>query len=147
METIGNITIGNVRDPKRLIVGSDQAFQCTVDLQIPGGQVETVAYVANKDDHVETGKYVYEQIISGAAGEIEDFVMPVLTDEQLAEGARHQRTVLLGPVDAIVTNPLRWSELTPAQQEAISQYRRDLLDITDQEGFPTNIVWPQSPLG
>ena len=29
----------------------------------------------------------------------------------------------------------------------MEKYRKDLRDITDQEGFPYNIVWPIAPLG
>lgn len=147
METIGGITIGNVREPQRLIKESDQMFQCLVDIQLPGGQLETVAYVANKDDHVETGKYVYQQIINGVAGKIVDHVPVEVTSEEMATGARYQRSILLNAVDTIVTNPLRWASYNEEQQAVIAKYRQDLLDITDQEGFPKDIVWPQSPIG
>jgi len=147
METIGGISIGNVREPKRLIPDSDQAFQCLVDLQLPGGQLETVHYVANKDDHVETGQYVYQQIVSGEAGEIVDFVIPTPSEETLADGVRHQRKMILVQLDAVVTNPLRWSEYSDEQKAAIAKYRQDLLDITDQPNFPTEITWPTSPIG
>ena len=56
---------------------------------------------------------------------------------------RGQRNNLLATeVDPLVTNPLRWAELTEAQQAAWTQYRRALLDITAQSGFPNEIVWP-----
>ena len=145
METIGGISIGNIRDPKRLVVESDQAFQCTLDLQLPGGQIETVVYVANKDDVVETGQYVYEQIISGAAGEIEAFVMPEPTPESLEAGARYQRSVLLSTIDSVATNPLRWAEYNDEQKAVIAKYRQDLLDLPAQAGFPQEINWPVSP--
>jgi hypothetical protein len=67
-------------------------------------------------------------------------------DAALASGIRGQRNNLLATeVDPLVTNPLRWAELTEAQQAAWTQYRRDLLDITAQAGFPNEVVWPTKP--
>lgn len=48
-------------------------------------------------------------------------------------------------VDPIVSNPLRWADLTTEQQNAWLQYRTDLLNITDQAGFPHNVTWPTKP--
>jgi hypothetical protein len=69
-------------------------------------------------------------------------------DAALAAGIRgHTRDIAyyVTEVDPLVTNPLRWAELTEAQQAAWTQYRRDLLDITAQAGFPTDITWPTKP--
>ena len=52
---------------------------------------------------------------------------------------------LKSEVDPIITNPLRWAELTTDQQNAWKQYRTDLLNITDQADFPNNITWPTKP--
>lgn len=52
---------------------------------------------------------------------------------------------LLSEVDPIVTNPLRWGDLTETQKQAWADYRRALLDITQQEGFPHNVIWPTTP--
>ena len=142
-----NNPLSNVRDVKRMIEGSDERFQCTVDLTLDG-KTEAVGYVAVKDDVAETGQWVYEQIMSGAAGEIAEYVPPAPpTDEQLAQIARDYRGHLLHQMDTIVTNPLRWAEYGDEQKAVIAKYRQELLDVTDQEGFPTNIVWPQSPIG
>ena len=45
-------------------------------------------------------------------------------------------------VDPLVTNPLRWNDLTESQKTNISEYRRQLLDISNQPGFPYNVAWP-----
>jgi hypothetical protein len=58
---------------------------------------------------------------------------------------RHRDSLLVTEVDPLVSNQLRWAELTEAQQAAWTQYRRDLLDITAQSGFPTDITWPTKP--
>lgn len=43
-----------------------------------------------------------------------------------------------------IYNPMRWSELTAAQKEAVKTYRKALLDITQQE--PSSVIWPKPPL-
>ena len=58
-------------------------------------------------------------------------------------GERDQR--LISEVDPIVTNPLRWADLTAAEQAEWTQYRTDLLNITDQAGFPKTHTWPTKP--
>lgn len=67
-------------------------------------------------------------------------------DAQAAMQIRSQRDYLLKTeVDPVVSNPLRWADMTTGQQNTWSQYRADLLNITDQGGFPHDIVWPTQP--
>ena len=64
-------------------------------------------------------------------------------NEQLV---RFQRdSILKDEIDPLVANPLRWSDLTVEQQQQIKTYRRELLDITNQKGFPTDVIWPVKP--
>jgi len=72
------------------------------------------------------------------------------TQEELDELAsiqiRHIRNIRLrNDVDPIVSNPLRWEALTAEQQEEWRTYRNALLDITDQDSFPHNVIWPTKP--
>ena len=67
-------------------------------------------------------------------------------DAKLAANLRGQRDQKLAQeVDPLVTNPLRWAELTDAKQAEWTQYRTDLLNITDQSGFPNTVTWPTKP--
>jgi hypothetical protein len=60
--------------------------------------------------------------------------------------ARSERDKILNDVvDPIVTNPLRWAELTADKQAEWTQYRIDLLNVPDQAGFPADITWPTKP--
>lgn len=80
-----------------------------------------------------------------------------MTDDEIAEfealraqnapaQAREKRDRLLRTVvDPIVSNPLRWADMTDAQRQAWADYRRALLDVPDQAGFPLEIVWPAIP--
>lgn len=42
-------------------------------------------------------------------------------------------------------SPVWWSSMPAAEQEAWTQYRQDLLDITSQPNYPATIVWPTKP--
>jgi hypothetical protein len=67
-------------------------------------------------------------------------------DAELATNLRAERDdKLVNEVDPIVTNPLRWAELTEAKQAEWTQYRTDLLNLPDQSGFPNSITWPTKP--
>jgi len=67
-------------------------------------------------------------------------------DAEAAGIVRHERDrILATEVDPIVSNPLRWADMTIEQQNTWSQYRADLLNITDQAGFPHDVVWPTQP--
>ena len=67
-------------------------------------------------------------------------------DAELAANLRGQRDQKLAQeVDPIVTNPLRWAELTDAKQAEWTQYRTDLLNLPAQAGFPNTVTWPTKP--
>ena len=67
-------------------------------------------------------------------------------DAELAANLRGQRDQrLAGEVDPLVTNPLRWAELTDAKQAEWTQYRTDLLNLPAQAGFPNTVTWPTKP--
>jgi len=67
-------------------------------------------------------------------------------DAELAASLRGQRDQRLAQeVDPIVTNPLRWAELTDAKQAEWTQYRTDLLNLPEQSGFPNTVTWPTKP--
>lgn len=52
---------------------------------------------------------------------------------------------LQSEVDSIVSNPLRWADMTSGKQSEWSQYRTDLLNVPQQSGFPNTISWPTKP--
>ena len=60
-------------------------------------------------------------------------------------GREQRDEKLLYESDPIVTNPLRWAELTEAKQAEWTQYRTDLLNLPAQAGFPNTITWPTKP--
>lgn len=74
------------------------------------------------------------------------FEDPISVNSQdiLAARVRIKRNqILQNTVDRV--NPVRYQTLTQQQQTELSQYRQALLDITQQPGFPENVVWPTNP--
>lgn len=61
------------------------------------------------------------------------------TIAQLAESARNTRNQKLKLCD--------WTQLpdAPVNKQAWADYRQELRDIPQQNGFPTEINWPQEP--
>jgi hypothetical protein len=69
---------------------------------------------------------------------------PPPTEEEFAQAARAERDRLLtDTVDRL--NAPRWEGMTGEEKDAWREYRKALLDITKQPGFPGNINWPQIP--
>jgi hypothetical protein len=70
------------------------------------------------------------------------------TDEKiriLSGEIRDLRLYYLQQIDAIVQNPLRYMEFTDEEKSELAQFRRDLLDLPQQAGFPLDVVWPVKP--
>lgn len=81
-------------------------------------------------------------------GDVAAYVPPTqeeLDAEAEAEVRQERDYKLQTEVDPVVTNPLRWGELSPEKQAEWTQYRLDLLGITEQSGFPNSVVWPIKP--
>jgi hypothetical protein len=71
-----------------------------------------------------------------------------VADADAAMVARATRsTILVNTVDPLVSNPLRWADMTAEKQAEWAAYRRALLDISQQSGFPHDVVWPVAPEG
>lgn len=54
-------------------------------------------------------------------------------------------TKLTEEVDPIVTNPLRWADLTQEKQGQFADYRQALLDLPANTTDPRNPLWPTEP--
>ena len=67
-------------------------------------------------------------------------------DARVGAFVRDQRYVKLrNEVDPVVSNPLRWADLSSQEQADVSAYRTALLDVPQQQGFPHTISWPTKP--
>jgi len=63
-----------------------------------------------------------------------------LLAEAAVDAARQERNALLTASD--------WTQVadTPVDKSAWANYRQSLRDITQQDSFPDNIVWPAQPV-
>ena len=68
-----------------------------------------------------------------------------LDAETSAQVRVERNNILVTVVDPLVSNPLRWADLTPVKQTEWSTYRQELLDVPQQVGFPDTITWPTKP--
>lgn len=119
-----------------------------VDCEIEHPTYGWMPYACNPDDGDQTidNDYLFAQF--AARGDVAAYVAP--TEQELydiaAAGVRQSRNYrLVSEVDPLAGNSLRWAELTSEKQEDVIAYRRALLDITEQGGFPHNVNWPDKP--
>lgn len=92
----------------------------------------------------KTGSDVYIGDPFGDAVELTQEEFDALSLESAVKEHRAKRdTLLQTTIDAM--NPMRWEVLTDVQKDAWRDYRQALLDVPQQDGFPTNIVWPEAP--
>lgn len=106
---------------------------------------ETGAVYAYSDDQINH-PFVVESIKKMTLM-TDDEIHAHLNPPETAEAARSKRDSMLLELDQVVSNPLRWQSMTPELQDEISNYRKLLLDVPQQAGFPENIEWPSPPEG
>jgi hypothetical protein len=136
-----SIKITEVRNARSI-----NAANTSIDLEINHPEYGWIPYLLTDYDTDMTINN--DELLELIGSDYAAYVAPTQEelDAALAASIRYTRDNLLATeVDPLVTNPLRWAELTEAQQAAWTQYRRDLLDITAQAGFPNEVVWPTKP--
>ena len=135
------ITITEVRNAQSL-----NAENTWFDVEINHPEFGWIPYGLNPDD---TDMTVDNSVLLGLIGsDYAAYVAPTQAelDAELAANLRGQRDdKLVEEVDPLVTNPLRWAELTDAKQAEWTQYRTDLLNLSAQAGFPNTVTWPTKP--
>ena len=85
----------------------------------------------------------FDAIINDRDKEIDRLTQEALDNEPSEEEKdRSQRNMLLEQTDWIVVKYLDIGEPVPQEW---SDYRQALRDITEQDGFPGNVDWPEEP--
>ena len=138
---MAQVTITEVRNARSM-----NEANTVIDVEINHPDYGWIPYLLTDYDEDQT---VDNDVLLGLIGtDFEAYVPPTQEelDAQAAGQVRGQRDYLLETeVDPIVSNPLRWADMTAEQQAAWAAYRTALLDITDQSGFPHNVTWPTKP--
>jgi len=136
-----SITITEVRNAASL-----QSDNLRMDVEINHPEFSWIPYTLDPDD---TDTTIDNDAVMALIGtNFTAYVAPTqaeLDAEQAASVRADRDNRLVIEVDPIVSNALRWSDLTSGKQTEWTQYRTDLLNITDQAGFPHSITWPTKP--
>lgn len=98
---------------------------------------EDLPFTADPNDIEAHGRDIYARAVKGEFGLISSFNVVVPTVDEVKNQVRQERNRKLeAEVDPVVSNPLRWNDLTLEQQQSYTDYRKALLDITDNPAFP-----------
>lgn len=113
------------------------------------GIEEDLPFTANPSDVESHGRDIYSRAFVGEFGVIAPFNVAPPSNDAVKEAVRQERNRKLETeVDPIVSNPLRWTGLTPEQQQAVADHRTALLDITNNSEFPWyNLVILETDFG
>lgn len=136
-----SITITQVRNAQSL-----QADNSRMDVEINHPEYGWIPYTLNPTDTDTTINN--GQVMALIGTDFVAYVAPTQAelDAERAEEVRSERdSILTRVVDPLVSNPLRWTELTSDKQTEWSQYRINLLNVPQQSGFPNTITWPTKP--
>lgn len=136
-----SITIKEVRNAASL-----QSDNLRIDVEINHPDYGWIPYTVDPADTDTT--IDNEEVMALIGTDFTAYVAPTQAelDATTAAQVRSERDYILSTVvDPLVSNPLRWADLTANQQTTWSQYRTDLLAVPQQAGFPTNITWPTEP--
>lgn len=117
-----------------------------LDVEINHPEAGWIPYTLSPDDQDMTINN--NDLLALIGSDFTPFIPPTQEeiDAEKSTEVRKERDFLLSEnVDPIVSNPLRWADMSENDQNAWAQYRIDLLNITDQAGFPHSITWPTLP--
>jgi len=133
----------NTSFPPQLTVELLDSFGA--DPVLNGPQAQPTRYqVAFRDGVEEINGQWFTKYVVGPVFETEEEEAAYKKgiDDRAAEGVRAQRDKLLADSDWVVIKAKETSTNLPAGFKA---YREALRDITEQEGFPHNVTWPEKP--
>ena len=133
--------INNIKNAQSLNVANTKF---NVDIEHPDhGWIPYTLDPDDNDNHINNS-----ELIALIGRKFKAYVAPTakeIHDEAAAEVRAVRNQKLIEDVDVIVTNPLRWADLSKTQQNKLIAYRQALLDITKQSTFPQSVKWPKKP--
>lgn len=113
-----------------------------IDCEVKHPNYGWISFTCSKEEYTD----LYEKMAKDVLTEKYTRPSQIWFDELKGKEIRKQRDALLSKnVDPIVSNPLRWNDVQENERVALINYRKALLEITDQKGFPNNVVWPVCP--
>jgi len=136
-----SITITQIRNAASL-----QADNARMNVEINHPQHGWIPYTLDPSDTDTTINN--DEVMALIGTDFAAYVAPTQAelDAEAAANVRAERdNILATVVDPMVSNPLRWSDLSSDKQTEWSQYRTNLLNVPQQAGFPNSITWPVEP--
>ena len=130
-----SIEIAEVRNARSL-----QADNQRFDVEINHPELGWIPYTLDPSDTDMTIDNTELRSLIGS--DFAPYVPPTQEelDAEAAASVRSERNRrLVSEVDPIVSNPLRWADLSSQEQSDVSAYRLALLDVPQQSGFPNAI--------
>ena len=137
-EEFKKAVIEEFKDPKYI-------DEQNIAVQVNHRDLGWIPYTCNPDDIVGgiDNDKLYPRLV---ASNPTPYVKPTEeeTKEKLALQVRQNRDLRLeNHVDPFVMNFMRWDEQPEDKQNKIKEYRKKLLDVPQQKGFPYVIDWPE----
>lgn len=136
-------TIQEIRNVKSL-----DEENTNFDLEMNHPEFGWIPYTLRPDD--PDGHISNEELLSMIGSDYAAYVPPTSEEiiaRQVAEARDERDRQLRQNVDPMVSNSLRWNDLTDEQRTMWTEYRTALLNVPQQSGFPQNINWPTIPAG
>jgi len=134
-----SITITQIRNAVSM-----NASNTSIDVEINHPQHGWIPYLLTDYDTDTT--IDNDAVMALIGSDFSAYVAPTAAEIATAAAAQvraERDRLLVTVVDPLVSNPLRWSDLTTETQVAWATYRSALLDVPQQEGFPDTITWPE----
>ena len=132
------ITITEVRNAASL-----QSDNARMNVEINHPQYGWIPYTVDPADTDTT--IDNDEVMALIGTDFAAYVAPTQAelDTAAAEDVRNERdNILTTVVDPLVSNNLRWAELTSDKQAEWATYRTSLLNVPQQDGFPHTVAWP-----
>lgn len=118
---------------------SSKKTQFLAFIKVNGSKEEIPFYVNLK---ISDSSEVYKEILRQMKKNIFSIDEPDDDTEYVAEEVRSERNKLLSNTDYLVQPDYK---LSKEEKKEVRDYRTELRDLTNQEGFPHNVVWPKKP--
>ncbi len=118
------------------------------DLEMNHPEFGWIPYTLRPDD--PDGSISNSELLSMIGSDYAAHIPPTseeIITQKAAEVRAERDRQLEQNVDPMVSNNLRWNELTEEQRTIWTDYRTALLDITNQSGFPHEVTFPTPPAG
>lgn len=146
----------SVKNPK-WANSAHTAIDCMVNFEHIGEYSPFTSVYSGDFSHTHE---IFSRCIDGDFGPIEEYMPPIdIVGDDALNYVRAKRDHIISiEIDPVVSNPLRWSDLSLSQQQAWAAYRRELLNITvtcpnpsyvwdetSQQYNEIGVVWPVKP--